>query len=85
MFSQRTITHRSRTLRELPWKKESFQDIYKLIQADKKIAQSVDTAMFDHISKIEKAVKNYENFLYNQEPTQSPKSTLEHTPTYEKS
>ena len=50
----------------------------------KKIAQSVDTAMFEHINKIEKAVKNYENFLYNQEPTQSPKSTLEHTPTYEK-
>ena len=64
--------------------KESFQDIYKLIQADKKIAQSVDTAMFDHISKIEEAVKNYENFLYNGEPTSSPKSTLEHTPTYEK-
>ena len=60
--------------------KESFQDIYKLIQADKKIAQSVDTAMFDHISKIEKAVKNYENFLYNGEPTSSPKSTLEHSP-----
>ncbi|EJW78859.1 hypothetical protein WUBG_10239, partial [Wuchereria bancrofti] len=43
--------------------KESFQDIYKLIQADKKIAQSVDTAMFEHINKIEKSREKLREFL----------------------
>ena len=45
--------------------KESFQDLYALIQVDKKVAQSFDIKAFDHINKIKKAVKNYENSLYN--------------------
>ena len=72
---ERAHTHRGRCAG-----KEAFQDLYKLIQADKKIAQSFDTAMFERIVKIEKSVKNYENFLYNQEHSASPKSTLEHSP-----
>lgn len=71
---ERAHTHRGRCAG-----KEAFQDLYKLIQADKKIAQSFDTAMFERIVKIEKSVKNYENFLYNQEHSASPKSTLEHS------
>lgn len=59
--------------------KDDFQNLYSLIQADKKVAQSFDTAMFERIIKIEKSVKNYENFLYNQEHSASPKSTLEHS------
>ena len=43
------------------------------------MAQSFDTTMFERIIKIEKSVKNYENFLYNQEHSASPKSTLEHS------
>ena len=35
--------------------------------------------VFERIIKIEKSVKNYENFLYNQEHSASPKSTLEHS------
>ena len=72
---ERAHTHRGRCP-----DKEAFQDMYKLIQADKKIAQSFDTAMFERIVKIEKSVKNYENFLYNQEHSASLKSTLEHSP-----
>ena len=72
---ERAHTHRGRCPGN-----DAFQDIYKLIQADKKIAQSFDMTMFERIIKIEKSVKNYENFLYNREPTQSPKSTLEHSP-----
>ena len=72
---ERANTHRGRC----PGK-DAFQDMYKLIQADKKIAQSFDTAMFERIVKIEKSVKNYENFLYNQEHSASPKSTLEYSP-----
>lgn len=64
--------------------KESFQDLYALIQADKKVAQSFDIKAFEHINKIEKAVKNYENSLYNRELSSSPKVNLEHTPTAEK-
>lgn len=60
--------------------KDAFQDLYKLIQADKKIAQNFDTTMFERIVKVEKSVKNYEDFLYNQEHSASPKSTLEHSP-----
>ncbi len=73
---ERANTHRGRC----PGK-DAFQDMYKLIQADKKIAQSFDTAMFERIVKIEKSVKNYENFLYNQEHSASPKSTLEYSPS----
>ncbi len=76
---ERAHTHRGRCP-----DKEAFQDMYKLIQADKKIAQSFDTAMFERIVKIEKSVKNYENFLYNQEHSASPKSTLEHSPVLAK-
>jgi hypothetical protein len=72
---ERAHTHRGRC----PCR-DAFQDIYKLIQADKKIAQSFDTPMFERIIKIEKSVKNYENFLYNQEHSASLKSTLEHSP-----
>lgn len=72
---ERAHTHRGRCPGN-----EAFQDIYKLIQADKKIAQSFDISMFERIIKIEKSVKNYENFLYNQEHSASPKSTLEHSP-----
>ncbi|MEG2102991.1 MAG: hypothetical protein RRY99_15945, partial [Flavobacterium sp.] len=61
--------------------KDDFQNLYALIHADKKLAQSFDVTAFERISKIEKSVKNYENLLYNREPTQSPKSTLEHSPT----
>jgi 5'-deoxynucleotidase YfbR-like HD superfamily hydrolase len=64
--------------------KQSFQDLYALIQADKKVAKSFDVKAFEHINKIEKAVKNYENSLYNREHSSSPKVTLEHTPTAEK-
>ena len=60
--------------------KDDFQNLYSLIQADKKIAQSFDTAMFERIIKIEKSVKNYENFLYNREHSASPKTSLEHSP-----
>ena len=59
--------------------KQTFKDLYTLIHADKKVAQSFDTTMFERIIKIEKSVKNYENFLYNQEHSASPKSTLEHS------
>ena len=76
---ERAHTHRGRC----PGK-DAFQDLYKLIQADKKIAQSFDMNVFEHIIKIEKSVKNYENFLYNQEPSASPKSTLEHSPVLAK-
>lgn len=71
---ERAHTHRGRC----PGR-EAFQDLYKLIQADKKIAQSFDMTVFERIIKIEKSVKNYENFLYNQEHSASPKSTLEHS------
>ena len=71
---ERAHTHRGRC----PGK-DAFQDLYKLIQADKKIAQSFDMNVFERIIKIEKSVKNYENFLYNQEHSASPKSTLEHS------
>ena len=40
--------------------------------------------VFECIIKIEKSVKNYENFLYNQEHSASPKSTLEHSPVLAK-
>ena len=76
---ERAHTHRGRC----PGK-DAFQDLYRLIQADKKIAQSFDTTMFERITKIEKSVKNYENFLYNQEHSASPKSTLEHSPVLAK-
>ena len=76
---ERAHTHRGRC----PGK-DAFQDLYKLIQADKKIAQSFDMNVFEHIIKIEKSVKNYENFLYNQEHSASPKSTLEHSPVLAK-
>ena len=71
---ERAHTHRGRC----PGR-EAFQDLYKLIQADKKIAQSFDMTVFERIIKIEESVKNYENFLYNQEHSASPKSTLEHS------
>ena len=64
--------------------KESFQDLYALIQVDKKVAQSFDIKAFDHINKIEKAVKNYENSLYNREHSSSPKVALEHTQLQER-
>lgn len=64
--------------------KESFQDLYALIQADKKVAKSFDMKAFEHINKIEKAVKNYENSLYNREHSASSKVTLEHTAAAEK-
>jgi hypothetical protein len=76
---ERAHTHRGRC----PGK-DAFQDLYKLIQADKKIAQSFDMNVFERIIKIEKSVKNYENFLYNQEHSASPKSTLEHSPVLAK-
>jgi len=76
---ERAHTHRGRC----PGK-DAFQDLYKLIQADKKIAQSFDMNVFECIIKIEKSVKNYENFLYNQEHSASPKSTLEHSPVLAK-
>ena len=76
---ERVHTHRGRC----PGK-DAFQDLYKLIQADKKIAQSFDMNVFECIIKIEKSVKNYENFLYNQEHSASPKSTLEHSPVLAK-
>lgn len=76
---ERAHTHRGRCPGS-----DAFQDIYKLIQADKKIAQSFDMNVFECIIKIEKSVKNYENFLYNQEHSASPKSTLEHSPVLAK-
>ena len=76
---ERAHTHRGRC----PGK-DAFQDLYKLIQADKKIAQSFDMNVFERIIKIEKSVKNYENFLYNQEHSASPKSPLEHSPVLAK-
>ena len=72
---ERAHTHRGRC----PGK-DAFQDLYKLIQADKKIAQSFDTTMFERIRKVEKSVKNYENLLYNREHSASPKTSLEHSP-----
>ena len=72
---ERAHTHRGRCPGS-----DAFQDIYKLIQADKKIAQSFDTTMFERIRKVEKEVRNYENFLYNQEHSASPKTSLEHSP-----
>jgi hypothetical protein len=72
---ERAHTHRGRCPGS-----DAFQDIYKLIQADKKIAQSFDMTMFERIIKIEKSVKNYENFLYNREHSASPKTSFEHSP-----
>ena len=76
-------TIRTYTPRTLP-REESFQDLYALIQVDKKVAQSFDIKAFDHINKIEKAVKNYENSLYNREHSSSPKVALEHTQLQER-